>query len=70
MNTNIIYNSRPKFETEFYLKKISEIIAKYHKKMKNSNSIITKSKMWVLLQIELLKFSPLINLYFRKYGKK
>lgn len=69
MNTNIIFNSRPKFETKFYLKKRTEIIVKYDEKIKNSNSFLAKFKIWISLQIELLKFSPLINLYFGKYGK-
>jgi hypothetical protein len=67
---NIIYNSKPKFETEFYLKKRNEILTEYNIQIKNSNSFKTKTKFWILLQFELLKFSPLINLYFGKNGKK
>ena len=69
MKTNIVYNSKPKFETEFYLKKRNELLSKYDIKIKSSNSFIVKSKFWILLQIELIKFTPLIILYFGKNGK-
>ena len=70
METNIIYNPKPRFETEYYLKKRKEIFLEYYSGIKNTKSIITKSKFWILMQIELLKFSPLINLYFGKNKKK
>ena len=70
METHIIYNPKPRFESEYYLKKRKEIFSEYYSGIKNTKSIITKSKFWILMQIELLKFSPLINLYFGKNKKE
>ena len=70
METHIIYNPKPRFESEYYLKKRKEIFSEYHNRIKSSKSIIAKAKFLILLQIELLKFSPLINLYFGRNEKK
>ena len=63
METYIIYNPKPRFENEYYLKKRKEIFLEYYSGIKNTKSIITKSKFWILLQIELIKFSGMLLIF-------